>query len=135
MGRPPPHAERDDPRCGRNHPRPLVRVRRETLLARKRSRLGSRNLVTFEPTLKIAPHLTPRHCLARGENFSVAPLGRILELPPALFLFSLLGYRLQDETVCGASSAFCCASDALLKILRQANGGCGHRVAPVESAL
>ncbi len=88
------------------------------------------NLVAGEPTLKIATHLIPRHCLAGGDNLRVPPLSRILELPPALFLFSLFGYRFQNETVRGGSSPFCCASDALLEILRQANGGRGHSVTP-----
>jgi len=88
------------------------------------------NLVAGEPTLKIATHLIPRHCLAGGDDVCVPPLSRILEFPPAFFLFSLLCYRLQHETVRGGSSPFCCASDALLEILRQANGGRGHSVTP-----
>src|SRR5450756_50403 len=90
MARPPPDAERDVPGCDRDHPRPPVRARRATWLARKRSRLRASNVFAGEPTLKIATHLIPRHCLARCDNVSVPPLGRILELPPALFLFSLL---------------------------------------------
>jgi len=66
------------------------------------------------------------------QSIGVTLLGRILELPPALFLFSLLSYRFQNESVCGCSSPFCCASDALLEILWQANGGCGHRETPCE---
>src|SRR5450755_3181297 len=132
MPHPPPDAQRDVPGCDRDRPRPPVRARCATWLTRKRSRLRSSNLVAGEPPLKIATHLSPGHCLARGDNFSVPPLGRILELPPALFLFGLLGDRFQNETVRGGSSPFCCASDALLEILRQANGGCGHREAPCE---
>jgi hypothetical protein len=63
--------------------------------------------VAGEPTLKIATHLIPRYCLAGGDNFSEPPLGRILELPPALYLISLLGYRCQYETVRGGSRALC----------------------------
>src|SRR5450755_749997 len=132
MPHPPPDAQRDVPGCDRDRPRPPVRARCATWLARKRSRLRSSNLVAGEPPLKIATHLSPGHCLARGDNLSVPLLGRSLELSPALFLFGLLGYRFQNETVRGGSSPFCCASDALLKILRQANGGCGHGEAPCE---
>src|SRR5450631_869447 len=128
----PPDAQRDVPRCDRDRPRPPVRARCATWLARKRARLRSSNLVVGESSLKIATHLSPGHCLARGDNLSVAPLGRSLELPPALFLFGLLGYRFHNEAVRGGSSPFCCASDALLEILRQTNGGCGHGEAPCE---
>jgi hypothetical protein len=41
-------------------------------------------------------------------------LGRILELALTLFLLGFFGYRFEDETVCGASGAFCRPSDALL---------------------
>src|SRR5665213_150032 len=132
MAHPPPDAQRDAPGCARDHPRPLVRARCATYLARERSRLRSSTLVAGEPTLEIATHLIPWHRLARGDNLGVSPLGRILELRPAIFLFGFLSYRLQNETVRGGSSPFCCASDALLEILRQANGGCGHREVPCE---
>src|ERR1022692_2657804 len=82
--------------------------------------------------LEIATHLFPRHCLPRGDDLSVPPLRRILELFPALFLVGLLGYRFQNEVVRGGSSPFRGASDALFEILRQADGSCGHRKAPFE---
>src|SRR5450432_1523323 len=133
MLHPPPDAQRDVPVCDQDRPRPPVRARCATLLARQRSRLRSSNLVAGEPPLKIATHFRPRHCLARGDYLSVPPLGRMLELSPTLFLFGLFGYRFQNEIVRGGSSPLCCASDALLKILRQANGGCGHGEAPCEN--
>src|SRR5665213_4553537 len=97
MPHPPPDAQRDVPGCDRDHPRPLVRARCATCLARKRSRLRASNLVAGEPTLEIATHLIPWHRLAGGDNLGVPPLGRILELPSAFFLLSLLGYASKIE--------------------------------------
>src|ERR1039457_5123627 len=64
MPHPPPDAQRDVPGCDRDRPRPPVRARCATWLTRKRSRLRSSNLVAGEPSLKIATHLSPGHCLA-----------------------------------------------------------------------
>src|SRR3982074_3599252 len=84
---------------------------------RQRSCFRPRGPAAGYPPLKIAPHLFPRYGLAGGDNPGVAPLGRVMKLGTALFLFSLLGYCRQYETVRRGAGAFRSAGDALLQVL------------------
>ena len=50
-------------------------------------------------------------------------------------LFRLLGYGFQDETVRGLTRALGGGSDSGLELVRNANGGGGHRNVPVQAPL